>query len=142
MNQFIKICTTLQSINIAFWPSLHFIDYLISEKNSRYKCMDELNRKRMFSHYDDVIMRATASQITSLTIVCSTVYLDTDHKKHQSSASLAFVRGNHRKPVNSPHKWPVTRKMLIFDDVIMIPLTVKMVKYITVLRKGRISSFQ
>ena len=39
--------------------------------------------------------------------------------KHQSSASLAFVRGIHRSPVNSPHKWPVTRKMFPFDDVIM-----------------------
>ena len=38
---------------------------------------------------------------------------------HQSSASLAFVRGIHRRPVNSPHKWPVTRKMSPFDDVIM-----------------------
>ena len=40
-------------------------------------------------------------------------------RKHQSSASLAFVRGIHRGPVNSPHKWPVTRKMFPFDDVIM-----------------------
>ena len=40
-------------------------------------------------------------------------------KKHQSSASLAFVRGIHRGPVNFPHKWPVTRKMFPFDDVIM-----------------------
>ena len=32
-------------------------------------------------------------------------------RKQQSSASLAFVRGIHRRPVNSPHKWPVTRKM-------------------------------
>ena len=70
-------------------------------------------------HYDDVIMGAIASQITSLTIIFSTVYLDTDHKKHQSAASLAFVRGIHRRPVNSPHKWPVTRKMIPFDDVIM-----------------------
>ena len=37
----------------------------------------------------------------------------------ESSASLAFVRGIHRWPVNSPHKWPVTRKMFPFDDVIM-----------------------
>ena len=42
-----------------------------------------------------------------------------DQRKHQGSASLAFVRGIHRWPVNSPHKWPVTRKMLPFDDVIM-----------------------
>ena len=40
-------------------------------------------------------------------------------KRHQSSASLAFVRGIHRRPANSPHKGPVTRKMFPFDDVIM-----------------------
>ena len=70
-------------------------------------------------HYDDVIMSAMASQITSLTIVYSAVYSATDERKHQSSASLAFVRGTHRSPVNSPHKGPVTRKMFPFDDVIM-----------------------
>ena len=47
------------------------------------------------------------------------VYSDADQRKHQSSASLAFVRGIHRWPVNSPHKGPVTRKMFPFDDVIM-----------------------
>ena len=71
------------------------------------------------SHYDDATMGAMTCQITSLTIVCSTVYSGTDQSKHQSSASLAFVRGIHRGPVNSPHKWPVTRKMFPFDDVIM-----------------------
>ena len=60
-----------------------------------------------------------ASQITSLTIVYPTVYSAADQRKHQNSASLAFVRGIHRSPVNSPHKWPVTRKMFPFDDVIM-----------------------
>ena len=64
-------------------------------------------------------MGAIASQITSLTIVYSTVYSDADERKYQSSASRAFVRGIHRRPVNSPHKWPVTRKMFPFDDVIM-----------------------
>ena len=64
-------------------------------------------------------MGAMASQITSLTIVYSTVYLDADQRKHHSSASLAFVRGIHRKSVNSPHKWPVSRKMSPFDDAIM-----------------------
>ena len=72
------------------------------------------------AHYDDVIMTTLASQITSLAIVYSIVYSDADQRKHQSSASLAFVRGIHRGPVNSPHKWPVTRKMFPFDDVIMI----------------------
>ena len=65
-------------------------------------------------------MGEIASQITSLTIVYSAVYLDADQRKHQSFASLAFVRGIHRGPVNSPHKWSVTRKMFPFDDVIMI----------------------
>ena len=62
-------------------------------------------------HYNDVIMGTIASQITSLTIVYWTVYSGADQRKHQSSASLAFVRGIHRWPVNSPHKWPVTRKI-------------------------------
>ena len=64
-------------------------------------------------------MSAIASQITSLTLVYSTCYSGVDQRKHQSSTSLAFVRGIHRWPVNSPHKWPVTRKMFPFDDVIM-----------------------
>ena len=66
-------------------------------------------------------MATLASQITSLAIVYSIVYSDADQRKHQSSASLAFVRGIHRGPVNSPHKGPVTRKMFPFDDVIMDP---------------------
>ena len=71
------------------------------------------------AHYDDVMMEAIASQITSLASVYSTVQLGADQRKHQSSASLAFVRGIHRGPVKSPHKWPVTRKMFPFDDIIM-----------------------
>ena len=76
-----------------------------------------------YCHYSDVIMGAIASQITSLTIIYSTVYSDAD-QKHQSSASLAFVRGIHRGPVNSPHKWSGTRKMFPFDDAIMVVLRV------------------
>ena len=73
-------------------------------------------------HYGDVIMSTIGSQITSLASVYSIVYSDADQRIHQSSASLAFVRGIHRGPVNSSHKWPVTRKMFPFDDVIMIHL--------------------
>ena len=65
--------------------------------------------------YCDVTMGAMASQITSLTIV----YSRADQRKHESSASLAFVRGILRWPENSPHKWPATRKRFPFDDVIM-----------------------
>ena len=69
-------------------------------------------------------MGAVASQITSLTIVYSTVYSGLDQRKHQSSASLAFVQGIHRWPVNSQHKWPVTRNMLLFRHVIIIVIKV------------------
>ena len=70
-------------------------------------------------HYGDVTMSAMASQITSLAIIYWTVFSGPDQTKHQSSVPLAFVRGIHRWPVNSPHKGPVTRKMFPFDDVIM-----------------------
>ena len=74
-------------------------------------------------HYSDIIMGMMASQITSLTIVYSTVYSGADERKHQSSASLAFVRRIHLSPVNSPYKGPVMQKKIPFDDVI-----IKMVK--------------
>ena len=75
------------------------------------------------NHYRDVIMSAMASQISSLTRVYSIVYSGADQRKHKSYASLAFARGIHQWPVNSPHKEPVTRNMFPFDDVIMITLT-------------------
>ena len=66
------------------------------------------------THYSEVIKDAMTSQISSLNRL-----FKRRSKKLQSSASLAFVRGIHRWPVNSSHKWPVTRKMFPFDDVIM-----------------------
>ena len=71
-------------------------------------------------HYSDVKMGPMMSQITSLTIVYSTVYSGANQRKHQSSVSLAFVRGIHWWPVNSPHKGPVTQKMFPFDDIIIL----------------------
>ena len=76
-------------------------------------------RRFDWPHYNDVIMSAMGYQIISLTIVYSTVYSRRRSKKHQSSASLAYVRGIHRWPVNSPHKGPVPRNFFSFDDVIM-----------------------
>ena len=90
------------------------LEYLAKSCVSYY----QTNETRI-KHYDDVIMDTIASQITSLTIVYSIVYSGTDHRKHQSSASLASVRGIHRGPVNFPHKGPVTRKIFPLDDVIM-----------------------
>ena len=42
---------------------------------------------------------------------------------------MAFVRGIYRRPVNTPHKWPVTRKMFPFDDVIMMYFYMSLVDY-------------
>ena len=71
------------------------------------------------NHYSDVIMGEMTSQITSLATVYSIVYSDADQRKHQSSASLAFVQGIHRWPVTFPLKGPVTRKMFPFDCLII-----------------------
>ena len=83
----------------------------------------DLENGRNFKHCvhdSDVIMITVPSQITGVSIICSTVCLGTDQRKHQSPASLAFVRGIHRSPVDSPHKRPVTRKIFALDGVIMI----------------------
>ena len=69
-------------------------------------------------------MSAMASQITSLTIVYSNVYSGTDGRKHQSSTSLAFMRGIHRWLVNSQHKGPVMQKMFPYNDVIMVRVAI------------------
>ena len=111
-----------------WWPVEHFlhriiiqsyifqpdwVNVLVGEHSTNTKnnlCTRWHRDTEMLStHYNDVIMGAITSKITSLTIVYSTDYSDTDQRKHQSSASLAF-----------PHKGPVTRKMFPFDDVIMI----------------------
>ena len=52
-----------------------------------------------------------------------------DQRKHHSSASLTFVRGIHRWPVNSPRKVPATRKLFKFDDVIIALSGVNRIKY-------------
>ena len=58
------------------------------------------NHTAMFTHHSDAITSAMASQITGVSIVYSVVH----QRKHQSFASLAFVRGIHRWPMESPHK--------------------------------------
>ena len=74
-------------------------------------------------HYSEAIMATMASQITSLTVVYSTVQSGINKinkRKYQSSASQAFVQWIHRSPVNSRHKWPVKRKIFQSDEVIMM----------------------
>ena len=65
-------------------------------------------------------MNAMASQITGLSIVYPAFFSGADQRKYQSSASLAFVGPIHSWSVNYPHKGPVTRKMFLFDAVLMI----------------------
>ena len=83
-------------------------------------------------HYNDVIMNAMTSQITSHMVVYSTIYSGTDQRRQQSSASLAFVRGIHRWRVNSPHKGPVTQKNP-FTDVITRCALYQMLYFTTVI---------
>ena len=103
----------LPCVYLAKFPVYAKFTPLIPNHRIRYllTCLVMPNVFVMY-HNTDVMMRIMASQITNLTIVYSTVSSGADQRKHQSSASLAFVQGIHRWPVNSPHKWPVTRKMI------------------------------
>ena len=71
------------------------------------------------THYSNVIMSGMASQITGIWTVRLAVCSGAHRRKYQSSASLAFARGIHRWPVDSPHKGPVTWNTFLFDDLIM-----------------------
>ena len=88
----------LGSMNFAIWAGLKVLYTLIA------------------THYSDAIVSAMTLQVISVSILCSTVYSGADQRKHQSSASLAFVRGINRWPVGPLHKQPVTRKMFSLDD--------------------------
>ena len=73
----------------------------------------------LMHHYYDVIMGAIASQITSLAVVYSTVYSAQIKENIKAPRHWPLCGEFYRRPVNSPHKWPVTRKMFPFDDFIM-----------------------
>ena len=92
-------------------------------------------------HYSSVIVSAMASQITVVSIVCSTVCSGVNQRKHQISASLAFVSGIHRWPADSPHKRPVTRKMILFDDTRARFLSLSQTCLRTVLDSNNLLSF-
>ena len=117
------VCLTAfsqRAINPQVFPCHNVIMTCDCDKNNIAVCdIIKLGQIKIIFHYNDVIMSPMAFQITSLTIVYSIIHSGADQRKHQSSASLAFVRGINRWPVNSPHKGPVTRKMFPFDDVIM-----------------------
>ena len=108
----IHVSTPLPTYWSTFYQHFHLVFIVDINVKSKVSLISVL-------HYGDVIMGAIASQITCVTTVYPTVYSSAGQRKHQSSASLALVRGIHRWPVNSPHKGPVTRKIFPFDDVIM-----------------------
>ena len=123
------LLTKISSTDIGIRAWGHSYIHIRHTDANTYPCPYFNGGSDKIAHYN-VIMGAIASQITSITVVYSTVYSDADQIKHQSSASLAFVWGLHRGPVNSPHKWPVTRKMFPFDDVIMIEVSVWVNDYV------------
>ena len=108
-----------RTITNAWWIGSKTIHTLFDKPFENSESRLRLWNMKMQSHYSDVIMSAVVSHITGVSIVYSTVCSVADQRKLQNSASLDFVRGIHRWPVNSPHKGPVTWKMFPFDDVIM-----------------------
>ena len=104
----------LEVVTFDMNPSTHIVMMTVCQvgEDARIRAGTFKVMQDFIKHCNDVIMDMKASQITSLTIVYSTVYSRGDQRKHQSSVSLW--------PVNSPHKWPVMRKMFPYDDVIMI----------------------
>ena len=117
LNQIARTLHRTESVRVNFYCRNGYSYNL--KRVGQYETYVQTN---IIFHYNDVTMSAVTSQITSLTIVYSTVYLVADQRKYQSLASQASVRGIHQWPVNSPHKGPVTGKMSPFDDVIIIYL--------------------
>ena len=75
-------------LDMIYWP--------LNTRIVRYFSESRRPFRMTLSHYSEFIMGAMASQITSLSIVYLTVYSGADQRIHQSSVSLAFVRGIHR----------------------------------------------
>ena len=93
---------------IYFHHPHHDISYHINYlHNSFISCVISLS---LHYHYSDAIMSMMESQFTGVSIVYSTICSGADHRKHQSSASLAFVRGIYQSQMDSLHKGPVNRK--------------------------------
>ena len=121
---FMKFCDYKSTYSVMIWSiegdkTISLTDMQSCGKTNNWLAARKPHLAKGQSHYSDVIINTMASQITGLLIVCTAVCSGTDQRKHQSSASLAFVGGIHQWPVNSPHKGPVMRKMFPFDDAIM-----------------------
>ena len=100
---------------------IHLVKYYIPSRvqmprDHWIRCIFILHEK---INYSDIIMIVMVPPITGVSIVYPTICSGIDQRKHQSSASLAFVRGIHQWLVNCPQEGPVTWKMFPFDDIIM-----------------------
>ena len=97
----------------SFLDSFDLFTHILQERCSYCPSTSEVMlRLRHRCHSSDVMISAMAPQITGVWIVCSTVFSGIDQRKHQSSASLAFLRRIHRWPMDSPHKGPVMQKSI------------------------------
>ena len=88
------------------------IQKLLNEESTWQQCWSRYRTPHDI-HYNDVIMATIASQITSITIVYSTVYSGADKKKTSKLHVTGLCDGNSPLTVNSPHKESVTRKMFL-----------------------------
>ena len=120
----LKICTNgVQNENIScvLIPVIRCAPNSTRSRRIEVRCKWDEHRQQVLISlwHSDIIMGTMTFQITSFTIVYSIVYSSVDQRKQKSCASLDFVRGIQRWPMNSPHKRLVTRKMFPFDNVIM-----------------------
>ena len=108
------------NLNACYIISFHMFSSTrnVFMNNHRYG-QDDYWTSRSDMYCSDVIRSTITPQITGISIIYSTVCLGTYQRKHESSASLALVRGIHRWPVNLSRKRSVARKLFPFDDVIM-----------------------
>ena len=112
------------SKNIAFQKNIYQLHMITQFMFSISSKPEVIRRKHIVPPTNLVPIYRPVWKITKTTTTTSRLFTQRfiqgrDQRKHQSSASLAFVWGIHRWPENSPHKWPVTMKMFPFDDVIM-----------------------
>ena len=104
-------CKNLSPKTVTIQHIAHYSDVIMSQYTMIHNKTTSHTTQQRQIHYSDVIMNAIASQTTGVSNICSAVCSEADQRKHQSSASLAFLRGIHRWPEDSPHKGPITRKM-------------------------------
>ena len=115
-----SLMSQITSLTIAGWETTNFWHppELGSLLNNLYK-IPLAHASFPLAHWAKFSLALVSGRalVFQSVFVYSIVHSGADQRKHQNSGSLAFVQGIHRWPVNSPHKWPVTRKMFSFDDI-------------------------